>query len=121
MLPPTCEILDEAGKEYFRRTREQWFGKKLEEFSPEGPIREGHWKALQDGFDKIAGILDKNGVDALYVAEGTEPTWGDFVLISWLLWIKIVLPDDWEKRTKRWSGGRWEKLINRTEEWQTVG
>lgn len=120
MLPATCAILDDRGNAYFRQTRELWYGKSLEQFSPEGEVREGHWKGLQTAFEKLAAILEKNGPGVDYVAGGNEPTRADIVHISFLLWIKVVVPDEWEKRVKHWSGGRWERLLKQTEEWQTI-
>ena len=120
LLLPSCIILDDRGSEYFRRTRELVFGKKLEEFSPEGEVRDGQWKALEAGYDQIAAIIEKNGPDVDYFAGGSEPTRADIILVSFLIWIKIILPEDWEKRVKHWSGGRWERLLKKTEEWQAV-
>ena len=117
---PSCTILDDRGSEYFRRTTELIFNKKLEEFSPEGEVREGHWKALEAAYDQIAAIIEKNGPGVDYVAGGSEPTRADILLVSFLIWIKIVLPEEWEKRVKDWSGGRWERLLKKTEEWQAV-
>ena len=119
LLLPSCVILDDRGSEYFRRTRELWFGKTLEEFS-EGEVRESQWKAFEAGYDQIAAIIEKNGPDVDYVAGGSEPTRADIILMSFLIWIKIILPDEWEKRVKHWSGGRWERLLKKTEEWQAV-
>ena len=119
-FPPSCAILDDRGNEYFRRTRELVFGKTLEDFSPEGEVREGHWMALEAGYDQIAAIIEKNGPGIDYVAGGSEPTRADFILVAFLIRIKIVLPEEWEKRVKEWSGGRWARLLKKTEEWQAV-
>jgi glutathione S-transferase len=120
MLPVTSTILDDRGSEYFQRTRAAWFGKPLEQLSPEGEVRDGHWKAIEAALDKLAGLLEKNGPGVDYVAGGTEPTRADIIQLSFLLWVKVVLPDEWEKRFKHWNGGRWERLLRKTEEWQTV-
>ena len=120
LFPPTWAILDDRGREYFRRTREHVFGKTLEEMSPEGEVREGQWKALEAGYDQIAAIIEKNGPGVDYIAGGNEPTRADFILVSFLIWLKFILPDEWEKRGKQWSGGRWERLLKKTEEWQAV-
>ena len=117
---PSCVILDDRGSEYFRQTRELAFGKKLEEFGPEGEVREGHWKALEAGSNQIAAIIEKNGPDIDYVAGGSEPTRADLILVSFLMWIKTIVPEEWEKRVKGWSGGRWERLLKKTKEWQAV-
>lgn len=120
MIPRVWMVFDERNKEYFRKTRELWFGKKLEEFNPEGPVREGHWKALETTFDKLAAVVDKNGSGVDYVAGGSAPTRADFIYLSFLIVIRDVQPDEWEKRVKHWGGGRWERMLKKTEEWQTV-
>jgi len=112
-------ILDKRGQEYFRTTREKWDGGKLEDESPKGPIRDGHWKALKEGFGKVAGILDKNGSEVDFVAGGSEPTFADFLIVAYLRWIKAILEDELEDNGfSQWDGGRWVKLLKRTEEWQ---
>jgi len=82
-------------------------------------VRDGHWNELEKGFDKLAEVLDKNGPDAEWVAGGSEPTRGDFIIAAWLLWIKVVTPDEWEKRVKPLNGGKWDKLLKKTEAWQS--
>ena len=114
---PLCGILDDRGSEYFQRNRGLV---KLEELSSEGEVREGHWRALEAGYDQIAAIIEKNGSDVDYVAGGSEPTCADILIVSFLIWIKIIMPEEWEKRVKGWSGGRWERLLKKTEEWQAV-
>ncbi|KIJ49678.1 hypothetical protein M422DRAFT_205202 [Sphaerobolus stellatus SS14] len=116
----TWRILDERGQIYFRETREKWEDMRLEDESPPGPIRDGHWKALEDGFDKLATVLDKNGPDG-FVAGGTEPTRADFIIISHILWIKAVLGKECEDYGfSGWNNGRWAQLLKKTEAWQAV-
>ena len=117
LYPSSRAILDDRGNEYFRRAV---FDKELEEISPEGEVREGQWKALEAAYDRIAAIIEKNGPGVDYFAGGNEPTRADMILISFLIWLKTILPGDWEKRAKHWSGGRWERLLKKTEEWQTI-
>ena len=120
LLPSSCAILDDRGSEYFRQTRELLYGKKLEELSPEGETREGHWRALEAAYDQMAAIIEKNGPGVDYVAGGNEPTRADIIILSYIVWLKTILPDEWEKRVKHWSDGRWERLSQKTKEWQAV-
>ncbi|KAF8588672.1 hypothetical protein K439DRAFT_1629461 [Ramaria rubella] len=120
LLPAVHAVLDERSKVYFRETREKWYNKKLEEFSPEGPVRDAHWKALNEAFDQVAAIMEKNGPGVDFVAGGDEPTWADIFIVSYLAWIKAVLPDEWENRVKKWSGGKWATLMDKTEQWREV-
>ncbi|KAF8515788.1 hypothetical protein BU17DRAFT_67714 [Hysterangium stoloniferum] len=120
MTRPTMEIHDARSKLYVEQTRWDWYNIKCSEISPEGPVRDGHWNELEKGLDKLAEVLDKNGPDAEWVAGHSEPTRADFTMVAWLLWIKIVSPDEWEKKVKPLNGGRWDKLLKKTEAWQTV-
>ena len=121
ICPMTWPILDEPSQVYFRETREKWYGGKLEDDSPKGPIRDGHWKALNEGWDAVAAVLDKNGPGSDFVAGGSEPTRADFILISFLLWIKAVLGSECEDYGfSGWSNGRWARLLKKTEAWQVV-
>jgi hypothetical protein len=55
-------ILSPASGDYFRRTREARFGRKLEELAPAGEERVEAWKQIKnhDGFDIVDGWLQKN-------------------------------------------------------------
>ncbi|KAF8515789.1 hypothetical protein BU17DRAFT_93205 [Hysterangium stoloniferum] len=120
MLGASYKIQEERSKPYWLRTRSEWYNIDLIGLSPEGPVRDGHWNELEKGLDKLAEVLDKNGPDVEWVAGGSEPTRADFIMTAWLLWIKIVVPDEWEKKVKPLNGGRWDKLLKKTEAWQTV-
>jgi len=118
----TWKVLDERGQEYWRTTREKWAeGKKLEEFSPEGEVRDGHWKVIQGVFTDVATILAKNGDNVDFAAGGEQPTRADFVMVAVLIWLKTILGAEWEERgVELWDNGRWGKLLKRTEQWQVV-
>ena len=120
MLPAIATILDDRGKVYYQETREKRLGKKLEELSPKGEARDGHWKVVQSAFGRIAAVIEQNGPGVDYIAGGSEPTRADFIYISLLICIRAMMPDEWENRVKHWNGGRWEKMLKMTEEWQTV-
>ncbi|KIJ49082.1 hypothetical protein M422DRAFT_225713 [Sphaerobolus stellatus SS14] len=119
VLPLVYAILDDHAKPYFRQTREQVFGKKIEELSPEGPVRDEQWKKLEKGFDTLATIYEKNGPNVDFIAGGANPSHADFYIASNLMWIKCVSPEEWKNRgVEQWSNSRWGKLIKRLEEWE---
>ncbi|KAF8515795.1 hypothetical protein BU17DRAFT_93211 [Hysterangium stoloniferum] len=120
MQGPTLQIQDARSKRYYAQTRWDRYNFKPSEISPEGPVRDGHWNEFEKGLDKLAEVLDTSGPDAEWVAGGSEPTRADFIMTAWLLWIKIVSPDEWEAKVKPLNGGRWDKLLKKTEAWQTV-
>ncbi|KAF8515790.1 hypothetical protein BU17DRAFT_67716 [Hysterangium stoloniferum] len=103
---PTLQIQNARSKRHYVQTRWDWYNFKPSEISPEGPVRDGHWNEFEKGLDKLAEVLDTNGPDAEWVAGGSEPTRADFITTAWLLWIKIVSPDEWEKKVKPLNGER---------------
>lgn len=77
--------------------------------------REQAWRAVQEQFDFLANILDKNsGTDGDgVVAMGHELTYADFAIVSVLIWVEKVAPHDGWVRIRQWNGGRWGKLWER--------
>ncbi|GJJ13294.1 hypothetical protein Clacol_007546 [Clathrus columnatus] len=119
LLPYAQKVQDERCSEYFRKIQEKAFGKKLEEFSPEGPVREAQWDALKKALDTLAGILDKNGPNVDFVRGGVDPTFADFVIAARIRWMKTVAPEEWLNRgIEQWNNNRWGRLLKRFEEWE---
>lgn len=112
MLPPTCLLLNPPSAEYFRRTREQSYGKKLEEFAPPGPERDAAWAKVQEGFDALAKLYEKNGNEQPYFF-GETFTYADAIIAGFLIWMKVILgaeSQEW-KTVASWNGGRWSNLL----------
>jgi len=103
---------------YFRRTREESYGKTIEEFAPPGPVREAAWAGLKKGLSKVGASYAKG----TYFFYGETLSYVDLVAVSYLLWAKIVVgPENPEwKQVEEWDGGRWAKLIALTEKYQAV-
>ncbi|KAJ6608977.1 hypothetical protein B0H10DRAFT_2065911 [Mycena sp. CBHHK59/15] len=111
-------ILNPVSEEYFRRTREETFGKKLEELVPKGDAHTEAWQKVKDTFAKLDGWIRANGEDSKYIM-GDTLCFADIWMASYVLWISMVRPDLW-KEVKLWNGGRWERLLKDTEKYQTV-
>ncbi|EGN94524.1 hypothetical protein SERLA73DRAFT_114777 [Serpula lacrymans var. lacrymans S7.3] len=79
------------------------------------PEREQAWRAVQDQFNFLAGVLDKNsGTDGDgVVSMGHEVTYADFAVCSVLIWVEKVAPHDGWARIRGWNGGRWSRLRER--------
>ncbi|KAF8488919.1 hypothetical protein BU17DRAFT_72658 [Hysterangium stoloniferum] len=60
-------------------------------------------------FDTIATFLNQNGSGNEILVMGVRPSYIDFVLVSYLDLLAILLPDQWEV-VKTWNGGRWAKI-----------
>ena len=57
MIPATCLKLNPRSQEYFRRTREILFGKKLEDVVLTGEARTEEWGKFKNGLDAIHSYL----------------------------------------------------------------
>ena len=114
-LPAVHGILNPPSQEYFRTTREKMFGKKLEEFAPAGLVRDGVWKQVKEGLDKLASFYDENDGDSVLFFKDTF-AFADTIVIGYLLWAKISLGADSEewKTMASWNNGRWERLLEST-------
>ena len=97
------EILKERSAEYFIITREQYFNQKFAEFSPEGPVRDQHWAALEKAFILTAKMwYDKT--DGKWLV-GNSFSYADIITATNLLWFKRTLHDDEWKRIAAWHDG----------------
>ncbi|KAF7358443.1 Glutathione S-transferase-like protein ustS [Mycena venus] len=117
-LPASHTKLNPLSAEYFRRTREESWGKTLENLAPQGDEDAIEWKKLKDGFGKIDEWMRASGEGSLYVM-GDAPCYADMWMAGYALWIKLVLPDKWEE-IQTWHQGRWAKLLKSLEEYETV-
>ncbi|KAM6499550.1 hypothetical protein JOM56_005058 [Amanita muscaria] len=116
ILPPKYEILNPVSQEYFRRTREKSFGRKLEEFTPTGSEREETWERIKKGFDTIDGLIQKNGGP---FARGEQVSFVDFAFGGYLIWFKLILGEESElwKDLVIWNDGLWGRYLERLEEY----
>ncbi|KZV74162.1 hypothetical protein PENSPDRAFT_573392 [Peniophora sp. CONT] len=89
---------------------------------PSGPHRAQAWEAARVRFDQFAAMLEKNnaGDGDGVVAMGRELSYADFVLVSVLMWINRVSPDDGWIQVCQWSGGRWARLWERCTPYMNV-
>jgi glutathione S-transferase len=85
-----------------------------------GPQLKLAWKAVQDQFDFLAAILDKNSGDQHgdgLAVMGHELSYADFALCSVLVWIQRVAGHETWRMVRDWNGGRWRRLYERCREW----
>ena len=100
--------------EYFRRTREERFGKKLEEVCPDEE-REKMWVDLEEGLRKVKGWfgVGEEGERERPFMGGNEPCYADIMIVARFLWARAVWggdSEDW-KRLMAFDGGRWERYL----------
>lgn len=111
VVPSVHLILNPASQGYFQVTREAFLGKSLAELRTPGPARDAGFETIRQGLQKIGEVIDKNGKGSTRFFGEDTFTYADAVLISWLLWPKIVFePEEWAIIAS-WEGGRWAKLV----------
>ncbi|KAJ7589058.1 hypothetical protein C8J56DRAFT_937735 [Mycena floridula] len=107
--PASATIINQASHEYFYATREVRYGKPLKELYPAPERQAEEWKLVEKAFTKISQWFEK---DSLYIM-GTGPTFGDFMLAGYVMWIKQLWGDDsmqWKSMSSL-NDGRWAKLV----------
>lgn len=126
---PTKLSLPPRSQEYYRATREQMFGMRIEDIAPEGsPQRSEYWKLALEGLNQIHewtklndGISDQDPGKWQYVM-GEKPGFSDVMMAAQLIWVRRLLG----RESKEWkdvmciSGGRWAWLMEEFAEWDRV-
>ncbi|KAF4604181.1 hypothetical protein EYR40_001364 [Pleurotus pulmonarius] len=110
-LPKTNAILNPRSEEYFRRTREQAAGKKIEEITPVGEAREVEWGKYREGLGKVDSWFKKSTGPFLM---GESITFADITVVSWLVFPKVIFGEDsqeWQDIAS-WHDGRWAGLVD---------
>ncbi|KAI0720565.1 hypothetical protein C8T65DRAFT_735893 [Cerioporus squamosus] len=113
VLPATCAQLNPRSEAYFRRTREEWFNAKLEDFAPAGSEKRAqHWKGVEEALHTVKEWLGADGTEKVH-AMGDRVSFADVVVASYLIWMKLILgPDSKEwMDMMEWDGGYWERFM----------
>ncbi|KAI0722272.1 hypothetical protein C8T65DRAFT_136137 [Cerioporus squamosus] len=123
MMPESHARLNPASQGYFRRTREEWFGMKLEELAPKGSEkRRKHWEAVKDAFHEVAGWLQADGREKLFFLGGETICYADIVIVAFLVWIRNTFgeaSEEW-RDVLSWDGGRWGQLAEAFSKYEAV-
>ncbi|PPR03230.1 hypothetical protein CVT24_012749 [Panaeolus cyanescens] len=144
ILPKTLPWVPLASVPYFRRTREKWFGKKIEDMVPANEEERARaWATVREGFEDLErnayggwGVESSEGttegqVEGLKEAKYTfksrldelrsnaqSPNYIDTFVAGRLYWMRKVFGDDSEewRDVRRWSGGMWGDWLDLFEE-----
>ena len=121
IIPAVCLKLNPASEEYFRRTREISYGKKLEDVVPAGEARAEEWGKFKKGLDTVYSYLVLTDRKGPYMM-GDTISWSDLVLFSFLYWFKLIWGEDSQewKDIASWNDGRWEAHIDALKAYHTV-
>lgn len=108
-------------EEYFRRTREDKFGKTLEDILPVGNERIELWAKFREGMNQVDKCMAKTDAKGPFVM-GDTISWADFLLSGGLIWFKLVWGEESEewKEVASWNGGRWDNLLRALGKYQST-
>ncbi|KDR83256.1 hypothetical protein GALMADRAFT_89103 [Galerina marginata CBS 339.88] len=112
LIPVVFRTLNPASSDYFRRTREQVFGKTMEELAPTGEAAVVQWNQYKEELGKVAILYEKNGGKGPFIM-GESPCWVDVLVASYTIWLRILWGEhsqQW-KDVASWHGGRFNALI----------
>ena len=113
----TWKLLNPPSQEYFRRTREASFGKRLEDIGGEE-----YWQALESGLGRIKESLEENGNAKDLLFAGNRITFADIQLASVLVWLRVVCGDDSEdwQRLGSIHDGKWARFMEQFAKFEQV-
>ncbi|KAH7107256.1 hypothetical protein BKA62DRAFT_127557 [Auriculariales sp. MPI-PUGE-AT-0066] len=105
--------LDERGKEYFIRTRAEWWGKPLDTWVTDRPAQ---WEKVRKDYARLAQLYDQYAPGSSGWAMGGEgPTHADFNVAGTLIWSKklnLAEGEGWDVLSKI-DGGRWDRFLQK--------
>ncbi|KZS96331.1 hypothetical protein SISNIDRAFT_407139 [Sistotremastrum niveocremeum HHB9708] len=114
LLRNTTYGLNPPSAEFYRRTREAWLGKTLEEYMPIGPKSEEALDKVKKNLTKLAAFLDQNATEEneqpMFIM-GDQLSYGDLVLAGIFMWFKISSEEHIWNRIKDCNDGRWARLL----------
>lgn len=112
-----CTSLNQPSQVYFRETREEMFGKKLEELGGDED-----WRSLEEGMGKVNSYLSANGPGKDLLFLGDRVCFCDLQVAGLLVWARVICGEDsadWQ-RIASWHDGKWKKLIEYFDEHAAV-
>lgn len=119
----TWKNLNDAGRTYFRETREADFGKKLEDFAPEGDAGKPTWDAAEAAFNTLNRWFTAAGTapETTFIS-GNQIGYADLVIAARLIWARVVFGSDSKEwaTIATWNDGKWGKYLKHFEKYETV-
>ncbi|TFK64493.1 hypothetical protein BDN72DRAFT_263701 [Pluteus cervinus] len=127
IVPRVAQVLTGESAEYFRRTRELEFGKRLEDMIPSywSEDWQREWGKVRMGFETVDQWFTKTGDGGSRADKwimGETISFGDFVIGGYLKWVKTLAGEDskeWQD-VKSWCGGRWGRLSEQLVEYESL-
>ncbi|KAI9155606.1 Cuticle-degrading protease [Paramyrothecium foliicola] len=99
LLPQVPKVvLSDVSAEYFNRTRKSWFNMSLEELREKNGGEQA-WVTSKEDFGRIAKFLKENSGPFVL---GDKVSYADFILVSFLHFVKRMEGDEDFKRLNEW-------------------
>lgn len=107
VLPKIPAILDERGREYFERTRAEWFGCEVCDLAPKGDEEtKKAWEVLEGELltltEMLRGASGRKKTGPFF--EGEKPGYADFLVVAFLAWYERADRGYWERLMKVGKG-----------------
>lgn len=109
--------LPERSQVYFRTTREESLGMKLEDVAGEK-----EWENVETSFAALDKVLSANGKGMDELMMGDKVCYADIQIVSGLLWAKAALgegSEEW-KKIIGWNGGKWARILHRFSQYEVI-
>lgn len=117
LLSRICGSLNEPSAVYFRKTREEAFGKTLEELNTEEM-----WQKFEQALERLKGYYDANGAGKDLLLMGDRVSFCDLQIASLFVWAKVITGEDSQdwKRIIAFQNGKWVKFMEQFRAYETV-
>lgn len=117
LISRVCGSLNEPSAVYFRKTREEAFGKTLEELNTEEM-----WQKLEQALERLKGYFEANGAGKDLLLMGDRVSFCDLQIASLLVWARVVAGEDSQdwKRIISFQDGRWVKFMEQFKAYEAV-
>ncbi|KFX97572.1 hypothetical protein O988_04806 [Pseudogymnoascus sp. VKM F-3808] len=96
VMPREINILSPRSQEYFRRTREEALGHRLEDLLAD---EEKSWEAVSEGMKEVGGLMRTNAAEGPFIL-GAKPSYTDFFLAGSLQTARMVDEGVFERHMK---------------------
>lgn len=117
--PAAHQRLSARSQEYYRRTREPMWSKKLEDIAPKGEKGAEEWAKVEAGMGKVAQWYALEGGPFLM---GEELSWADVIVGSHMQWFCATLGEDSKEWNDiiSWHGGFWKNFCEALSKYEAV-
>ena len=119
VIPAVAAKLNPRSEEYLRLREISYGGERV--VVPSGDARTEEWGKFKKGMDIAYASLVMTDKKGPYMM-GDTISWSDFVLFGFLSFFRVIWGEESEewKDIGSWNGGRWEKLVEVLEKYNTV-